>query len=154
MRDITHIVIHCAATKNGDAAIKLADLDKMHRDKGWRKIGYHFVVEIDGSVREGRQLEEIGAHVEGNNAKSIGICMVGTDKFTDAQWQSLRTLVADLQQRFSKAETCGHRDFSPDRNGDGLIDAWEWFKLCPGFDVKAWLLAGMDPLWDARHVHS
>lgn len=152
MRGIEQIVIHCSATPNGDARFGLAELDAMHRERGWRMVGYHYVIEVSGILREGRRLEEVGAHVEGNNAKTIGICMVGTDRFTEAQWVVLRDLVAQLQERFPGTSVWGHRDYSPDRNGDGLIEPREWFKQCPGFAVDGWRLSGMDPQWNLMHL--
>jgi len=142
MRTIRHIIIHCSATPNGDARFTLEDIDRMHRERGWRKVGYHYVIECDGLVRVGRQEEEIGAHVEGQNANSIGVCMIGTDAFSAAQWQSLKRLVAELQDRYPDADVKGHRDYSPDLDGDGIIEPREWLKLCPGFAVKDWLSAG------------
>lgn len=152
MRPINAIVIHCSASANGDAGITRDVIDGWHVRRGWNGIGYHYVVEVDGKLAEGRPLEKVGAHVEGNNSATIGICMVGTDRFTGAQWATLADIVASLRMRFPAAKVCGHRDYSPDKNGDGLIQPWEWTKTCPGFDVSAWLLAGMDPLWNPEHV--
>ena len=152
MRPIEQIVIHCSATPDGNAAFGRAELDRMHRERGWKGIGYHFVVEVDGSVKVGRPVEQVGAHVEGNNAKTIGICMIGTARFAPAQWKALRDLVSSLQKEFPATSVWGHRDYSPDKNGDGVIDSWEWFKLCPGFAVDAWRLSGMDPQWNLAHV--
>lgn len=144
MRPIKSIVVHCSATPNGQEFTR-EDIDSWHKQRGWKKIGYHFVIELDGSIRIGRPVEEIGAHVQGYNSKTIGICMIGTDKFTQAQWQSLATLHDDLGSRFPDAQWFGHRDFSPDQDGDGYIEPWEWVKTCPGFDVRAWEAAGLVP---------
>lgn len=141
MRVIKTIVVHCSATANGSATTA-ADIDLWHREKGWAKIGYHYVIKADGTVEVGRDLEEVGAHVAGNNANTIGICMIGTDKFTAAQWQALERLRAELNETFPTAGWCGHRDYSPDKNGDGVIDEFEWMKTCPGFDVRRWLRQG------------
>lgn len=152
MRPIEQIVIHCSATPDGNARFGVAELDRMHRERGWKRIGYHYVIEIDGAIRPGRPLDQVGAHVAGSNAKSIGVCMIGTSRFTAAQWSSLRDLVTDLQRMFPGASVWGHRDFSPDKDGDGVVEPWEWFKLCPGFAVDVWRLSGMDPQWDMAHV--
>lgn len=149
MRDIKFIVLHCAATPNGDKRFNVKVIDAMHRDRGWRKIGYHYVVEVDGQVSVGRGIAEIGAHVEGSNSNSIGICMIGTDRFTMAQWLALESLVRKLKGLFPAAEVLGHRDFSPDKNGDGVIEKWEWVKTCPGFDARAWYAANMVAPLDA-----
>lgn len=152
MRPITHIVIHCAASQNGDGRTTIETIDAAHRAKGWRKVGYHYVIHVDGLLYAGRELAEIGAHVAGSNARSIGICMVGTDRFSVEQWTTLRDLVRNLQAQFQAARVVGHRDFSPDLDGDGLIEPWEHFKLCPGFEVSEWRLAGMDPMWNPNHL--
>ncbi len=154
MRAITAIVIHCSASQNGDVRVTRDEIERWHLQKGWKGIGYHYVIEVDGALKEGRPLELPGAHVEGSNARSIGICLVGTDRFTAAQWETLRDLMTSLTNRYQAALVRGHRDYSPDLDGDGLIEPWEFFKLCPGFDVKTWRLAGMDPLWDPEHVYT
>lgn len=152
LRQISHIVVHCSATPNGDGGFTAVDLDAMHKARGWKKLGYHYVIEVDGQCRTGREEHEIGAHVQGSNAHSIGVCMVGTDRFTELQWEALRGLMGQLLRRYPAARVCGHRDFSPDLDGDGVIEEHEWFKTCPGFDVALWLRAGMNARWDHRHL--
>lgn len=159
MRIIRNIIIHCAATPNGDARFDTKWIDAEHRKpnprtgkKAWRMIGYHYVIEIDGTLHEGRPVEEIGAHVSGSNADSIGVCMVGTDRFSEQQWSTLRDLVTTLTERYHEASVWGHRDFSPDRDGDGIVEPIEWLKTCPGFDVSDWRTSGMDPQWNLAHI--
>lgn len=172
-RKIKHIIIHCAATPNGKPFTS-ADIDNMHKARGFKRdtqwvrvftpalkhIGYHFVVGLDGMVYTGRHIEEVGAHVQGANSDSIGICMIGTDKFTQAQFDSLKKTViglvfeitkrratdaisADAAFKDFKITVKGHRDYSPDLNGNGIIERNEWLKICPGFSVAEWLSAGM-----------
>ena len=145
-----------------------AVIDRWHFERGFQRhagplaafnphlqsIGYHYVVDIDGQVWTGRSLEEPGAHVAGHNLRSIGICLVGgiepnDARYTLAQWRSLAELVRALYAGLPATHPVsvkGHRDLSPDANGDGVIDRRDWLKTCPGFDVAAWLLAGMKPL--------
>lgn len=131
-----YIVVHCSATgENQD--IGAADIDKWHRAKGWQCIGYHYVIRRDGTVEQGRERDVIGAHVEGWNEVSVGICMVGgvdahdinkaENNFTPAQFESLHKLLLELQSVYPNAKIQGHRDF-PDVK-----------KACPSFDVKEWL---------------
>lgn len=102
-------------------------------------IGYHVVIDVDGSIHTGRHIDEQGAHVAGHNVDSIGICMVGTDRYTLAQWSSLRGEVTrQLQGHHSIEHVCGHRDLSPDQNGDGKVESFEWLKTCPGFNAADW----------------
>lgn len=76
MRKISKIIIHCSATKEG-RDYTVADIDRYHRARGFRKIGYHFVIYRDGSIHVGRTKNEIGTHCTGQNAISIGICYIG-----------------------------------------------------------------------------
>ena len=57
------------------------------------------------------------------------------DTRTPAQRATLRQLVGQLQEKFSGCRVCGHRDLSPDLNGNGEIEPEEWIKQCPCFDV-------------------
>jgi len=150
-RAIRHIVIHCSASPNGDASVNRDVIDGWHRERGWRGVGYHYILHVDGSTLVGRPEGAIGAHVAGQNASSIGICMVGFNRFTLEQWQSLRALVRELALRHPAAEILGHRDFSPDQDGDGVIEPWEWLKTCPGFEVRDWVASNMQP--PPGHIH-
>jgi len=73
-------------------------------------------------VTIGRVLEETGAHAYGHNVSGIGVCMIGTDKFTQAQWHSLTIIVNALQRKIPEISIKGHRDLSPDLNHDGIIE--------------------------------
>lgn len=126
------IIIHCAATKPSmDVGAK--EIDRWHRERGWLGIGYHFVIRRDGKVETGRQIDAPGAHAEGYNAKSVGVCLVGgiNEKgrpecnFTEAQWASLSSLVRSLKETYPSAKVIGHSDVNPG-------------KACPCFDVPAW----------------
>lgn len=143
MRKIKYIVLHCSATREGQN-VSVRDIDRWHRQRGFRMIGYHYVILLDGSIRKGRDIAQVGAHVAGNNANSIGICYVGgldadgkpKDTRTGEQKASLFYLLQQLREQFPDAVICGHRDFSPDLNGDGVIEPWEWMKACPCFDAE------------------
>ena len=103
MRKISEIIVHCAATPEGKA-FTVADIDAWHKKRGFRCIGYHFVIYLDGSVHKGRAIEEVGAHCLGHNANSIGICYIGgcatngktpKDTRTEAQKQSPNGILRD-----------------------------------------------------------
>ena len=76
MRYINEIILHCTATKEG-IDFNATDIDRWHKERGFKKIGYHYVIRLDGTIEEGRPLEEMGAHATGHNAHSIGIVYVG-----------------------------------------------------------------------------
>ena len=65
MRTIDHIIIHCSATCEG-SSLSVEELEKMHRRRGFRGIGYHYYIRRDGTVVNTRPLEVIGAHCKGN----------------------------------------------------------------------------------------
>ncbi len=186
-RTINAIVIHCAATPNGKP-FTAAQINEMHGKPVYKNgimirkhqferssqavrsfnphfkyIGYHNFIGVDGKLETGRALEEIGAHVQGSNAKSIGSCMAGTDKYTEEAWLSLRSHIIKLAgviygknilsadsainaYQEMKISIKGHRDYSPDLNGDGIIQRTEFIKTCPGFDVDEWVKDGMMPV--------
>lgn len=109
-----------------------AQIDRWHKERGFKKIGYHYVIYLDGSIHEGRKEEEIGAHTVGHNANSIGICYVGgcakdgrtpKDTRTDAQKNAICGLLSELVKKYPNASIHGHREFAN--------------KACPCFDVKA-----------------
>ena len=136
-QETDYIVIHCSATKASMDHVDAKEIDRWHRQKGWRKIGYHWVIRRDGIVEEGRELGEVGAHARGFNSKSIGICMVGgvdedmnpENNYTDEQWKSLEDLVRQMKLPYPDAEVLGHCDL-PDVS-----------KACPCFNVREWWTA-------------
>ena len=100
-RPITHIVIHTSASYSGGRILdpSAKDIDRWHRAKGWRSIGYHYVVRRDGSIEVGRDVRLVGAHVAGFNRTTIGVCFTGHGDyapFTMAQMRAGAKLVADL----------------------------------------------------------
>ncbi len=143
MRDINLIVIHCSATKEG-IDYDVAEIRKWHLKRGFKDIGYHFLIHLDGSIERGRPWDQPGAHAKGYNNNSVGICYVGgldsksnpKDTRTVAQIHSLRASVQMLKAQHPLIDTVGHRDLSVDLNGDGVITQDEWMKSCPCFNVK------------------
>lgn len=142
MRKINYIVVHCSATREG-CELTPEQLEAEHRRRGFTGIGYHFYIRRTGKVEHTRWPEIPGAHVRGLNRHSIGICYEGgldasgrpADTRTPEQRSALRRLVGELLAEHRNARVCGHRDLSPDRDGDGIVEPQEWTKLCPCFDV-------------------
>ncbi len=161
LKRIKCLVIHCAATPNGKWYTN-EDIDLWHEKRKFKRnmslaphhepnlihIGYHYVIYTTGAVRCGRPLYESGAHVRGHNINSIGTCLIGTDKFTSMQWQTLALHVDCLRRQFRDIEIVGHRDLSPDIDGDGTVEPHEWLKICPGFSVRVWIKNKMQPTED------
>jgi len=129
MRQINEIIVHCAATREG-RDFTVEDITRWHKARGFATIGYHYVIYRDGSIHEGRPLEQIGAHCVGHNKHSIGICYIGgcasdgktpKDTRTPEQKEALLSLLRRLKARFPNATIHGHRDFAA--------------KACPSYDA-------------------
>ena len=154
MRKIDSVIIHCSATKAG-MDFSVADINRWHRARGMDGIGYHYVVRLDGTVEKGREVEVAGAHCLGWNGRSIGICYIGgldtngnpADTRTDEQKKSMKGLVEELKLRYRIVTVMGHRDTSPDLNGDGVIEPYEYVKACPCFDVREFMKSGRELLF-------
>ena len=142
-RKITELILHCTASKEGENKTVSAIRNYHIKKRGWSDIGYHFVIYLDGSVHEGRPLDKIGAHCTGHNSYSIGIVYVGgldvngkpKDTRTSKQKEALKELLSRLKKQYPNAKIIGHRDTSPDLNGNGTVEPCEWIKSCPCFDA-------------------
>lgn len=134
MRKINKIILHCSATPEGKE-FTVEDIDRMHKDRGFKEIGYHFVVYLDGSVHKGRDIEKAGAHVTGENADSIGICYIGgvdtrnraKDTRTIEQRNALVDLVDILMCKYNLTEKDVHCHYEYAN------------KACPSFKLEDFL---------------
>lgn len=107
----TEIIIHCSATKEG-VNYDLKDIDSWHRGRGFKKVGYHFVIRLDGTIETGRGENEVGAHCTGHNGRSIGICYIGglgedgkpKDTRTPEQLEALYLLISKLVLKYDIKE--------------------------------------------------
>ena len=140
MRDIKRIFVHCTA---GSQKQTVADLLAEFKRKRWRNPGYHVVITPDGKCHQLLDLGKVSNGVKGYNSTAINVAYMGgidsegkaTDNRTDAQKESLRKLLKLLKGRYPDAKILGHRDISPDTNGNGVVDTWERIKECPCFDA-------------------
>lgn len=142
-RKINLIVIHCSATRV-DKDYTPEQLTRDHLARGFNSAGYNYYIRKCGEVIPMRPLELVPAHVTGFNKNSIGICYEGgldraenpADTRTPEQKEAIIGLLIQLVVQFPDSEICGHRDLSPDKNGNGIIEPNEWIKMCPCFDAK------------------
>lgn len=133
MREIKKIILHCSDSIVGEAEL----INIWHQERGWKMIGYHFVIlngcrtpiyqkEDDGRIEEGRRIQDIGAHCEGHNNDSIGICLIGKHHFSAQQlYVALPALLRDLLYKYSVpvSDVFGHYEFNA-------------AKTCPNMDMK------------------
>lgn len=131
-RQIKYLVVHCSATPEGRNHTA-KDIDIWHRQRGFDGIGYNYIIRLDGTVEEGRDVNKIPSHVKGYNKESIGICYIGgidkntlqpKDTRTPAQKEALKKLLIELKKMYPQAEILGHRDFP------------NVAKACPCFNAK------------------
>lgn len=127
-RNISMIIVHCSATPEGKD-VSVESIRSAHKAQGWSDIGYHYVITLSGDVKQGRNVDLIGAHCQGNNTNSIGVCYVGgvdkdgkpKDTRTERQRIQLKQLLIQLLILYPGARIYGHRDFAN--------------KACPSFDA-------------------
>jgi N-acetyl-anhydromuramyl-L-alanine amidase AmpD len=139
---VTEIILHCADTRpewmgGRPIAEKVAEIRRWHvEQRGWRDIGYHWVIDRDGAVAPGRPETEIGAHVEGHNRGTIGICLLGgygasaddpfEKSFTMTQAHAVIRLIGEIMAGTTIRKVSGHNDYAA--------------KACPGFRARTLLI--------------
>ncbi len=154
MRKIDWIIWHCTAGPQTQTVKVITDYWK---SIGWKKPGYHHIILPDGTIVDLLPIAEVSNGVKGFNANSINICYIGgvevikgindkgkpynvigkaIDNRTVAQKTSQLVLASRYSKMFPKAVFRGHRDFSVDKNRDGIIKPNEWMKTCPSFSAR------------------
>ncbi len=129
MRTITMIILHCSAVKPNQTS-SAKQIDRWHKQRGWKGIGYHYVIRRDGTIELGRAESEVGAHCTGHNKYSVGICYEGgldangkaADTRTQEQKDAMLALIKELRTRYPKAIVTGHNTFAN--------------KACPCFNAE------------------
>ncbi len=130
----THFAVHYSAGSPRDT---VRSIQAFHMrsvaagGRGWSDIGYNFLVDVHGTIYEGRGWETIGAHAAGWNRVAIGVCFIGRDgDVTDAAKRAIRQLYAEAcRRKGGELRTIGHRDVNP--------------TTCPGDGLYRWVRAGM-----------
>lgn len=141
MRKIERIFVHCTASHQ---TATVDDIKREFKNKGWKNPGYHYLIDVNGEIHQLLDEEGISNGVQGYNQTSINVAYIGgidekgkgIDNRTDEQKKSLKSLISKLKEKYPNAEVLGHRDISPDKNGNGIVDPWERIKECPCFNVK------------------
>ncbi len=122
---IFYLVIHCSDSQD-DKNYNAKNIHALHLKFGWDGIGYHKVICRSGLIENGRPEYWIGAHAQGFNDKSLGVCLIGRNKFTENQFSSLKKVIQDWKIKYPKAEIVGHNQITKSN------------KTCPNFNVKEW----------------
>ncbi len=122
MRDLTEIIGHCPATRpnwreSQKIAIKPGEIKHWHLDLLWTDIGYHFVIDLDGTLVTGRPLAPMGAYGNGHNEDTIGVALMGghgsakkyffSNYFTTEQGRAPSRCIADLKDQYPVIKTVG-----------------------------------------------
>lgn len=118
MRKIKYHIIHCSDSNFGD----VKEIRKWHLARGFKDVGYHFIIRQDGEIEMGRAIHEIGAHCKGYNTQSIGTCLIGKNNFTKAQFMALKKVHMMLKVFYKNIKPKGHSEFNNQ-------------KTCPNFNV-------------------
>ena len=142
MRKIKAIAVHCTATAQNATIASIQNYWK--NSLKWKSPGYHYIIEANGKITQLLSIEKVSNGVAGHNSNIINVCYVGgitdkgkgTDNRTIEQKASLVDVLTVLKKQFPDAEIKGHRGFSPDKNGNGIIEPAEYIKQCPCFNAK------------------
>ncbi len=109
-RNTNQIIIHHQA----GSAVPASTMHQWHLDRGWAGIGYHWVIQPDGTIEAGRPHDVIGSHAKGANANSIGVCFAGhidlappTERQIAAFAELYHTMI---KPAYGDLEITGHRD--------------------------------------------
>lgn len=141
MRSVSFLVVHCSASGQ---KTKVKDIQAYWKNVlKWKSPGYHVIVEADGTAHELQPIELPSNGVAGFNSKIINISYIGgidkdglpVDNRTPEQKETLLRYLKKWKAMFPKAKIQGHRDFSPDKNKNGIVDKWERIKECPCFNA-------------------
>lgn len=146
-KDIKDIFIHCTA---GYGSIE--SIQKFWKSLGWNSPGYHLIIDLDGKVHQLQPFTKYSNGVKGFNKNAINISYIGGVEKTNvtkaldsrtpqqkaALLNAIKTAIKWVESNGgskSQLRIRGHRDVSPDKNGNGIIESWERIKECPSFDA-------------------
>lgn len=125
-RKVTKVFIHCTASNNSKlhGTELLKEVGRWHLARGFKEIGYHYLIDMAGRIMEGRDLEKIPAAQKGHNTGSIAICVHGLSHFTQDSMDALVALCRAINKAYPEGLTFhGHCEVEPN-------------KTCPVFDYK------------------
>lgn len=127
---VSNLIVHHSASPRDTTTVE--KIREWHKARGWDDVGYHWVIESSGIIRQGRPPTVKGAHCRGRNWDSWGVCVVGdntkaSEAWNEAQEDALMRLIGAVRVILPGVKVLGHREF-----GGAQTE-------CPGLDFSAWL---------------
>lgn len=133
------LTFHCTSGPQRQSTQEIFNYWKNHNK--WSNVGYHFLISADGTIEQCKEVWQSTNGVKGFNTRNIHICYKGgqnaIDTRTDAQIKSQLMLLDFFKEKYPNVIALGHRDFSTDANGNGILERWEWIKSCPSYDFRS-----------------
>lgn len=109
--DIKFITLHHTAGPSSQTA---EQINAYHRsNKGWPRIGYHFLIYPDGGVKQVNDLTTASYHNGVNNFESVGVSFVGDFSASSPTLSALRAargVVAEIKRKTTAEAVNGHKD--------------------------------------------
>lgn len=125
------LVVHHSASS---LTTTVDDVRSWHLDKGWTDVGYHWLIDSDGRLHQGRPWPKVGAHCKSSNYNhlSMGVCLIGDNTKPESRWEivqvmRLERLIQSIEDLYGTVPVIGHRDVA-------LAST-----ACPGVDVRGLL---------------
>ena len=133
----THIVVHHSAVSHDKNPVQFEAINRFHQRQGWGKIGYHYLIEKDGTLVRGREEDEIGAHTKQKmmNYRSIGICLTGNFDIEEPTYEQCVTLL-EIIETLQKQYGIEDKNIYPHRHYASYKSCWG--KLLPN-DILGYL---------------
>lgn len=136
MRKVKYIAIHCTGASQKQTVESI--LRYWKENLGWKNVGYHRLIEPDGTIHKLSDFDKVTNGVKGFNHNSIHICYIGgqhVDNRTEEQKAAIIDCIHEALEWVENPKEIiiqGHRDF-PNTN-----------KACPQFNAKeefSWITA-------------
>ena len=130
------IVLH--HTANDSPKHQLLSVDAFHKSRGYGKgskgfhVGYHRLLEKDGTIQATREYTEMGIHAKNHNNHCIGVCLAGDftkEQPTEEQKKALRRVVQEIMSLFPIPEK------------SIILHRQIVHTACPGIDLREFLKA-------------
>lgn len=124
----TVAIHHSASLLSSNETMR--DVQDLHMEANhWADVGYHYAIDKNGALYEGRDINVRGSSVAGFNTGTIGVVVMGNfeyDEPLELQLTVLQTLINWLTATYSLTHLAGHGEFNPE-------------SVCPGKNMLPYL---------------